>query len=116
VEAKLGIRLVLSAGVFAAALLHAAETLSMVNVGRGSSLQWPLYIGMAKGLFKQKGIELDMIAAPSSAGVQQQLASGSVPLGSGGLVDPIRAIDIEGPADVARFMHPELSRLAVQVK
>jgi len=24
--------------------------------------------------------------------------------------------DIEGPADVARFMHPELSRLAVQVK
>ncbi len=72
---------------------YAVDTLSMVNVGKGSSLQWPLYVGMAKGFFADNNIALDMIAAPSSAAVQQQLASGSVPLGSGGLVDPIRAID-----------------------
>ena len=73
--------------------LLAAETLTMVSVGRGSSIQWPLYIGMSKGYFAEKGINIDLLAASSSAGVQQQLASGSVVLGSGGLADPIRAID-----------------------
>jgi NitT/TauT family transport system substrate-binding protein len=85
--------LLLALACLAAPAAHAAETVTMVNVGKGSSLQWPLYVGMAKGFFAQKGIALDMVAAPSSAAVQQQLASGSVPLGSGGLVDPIRAID-----------------------
>jgi NitT/TauT family transport system substrate-binding protein len=88
--------LVICAAALAAVPVHAAEPLTMVtmvNVGRGSSLQWPLYIGMSKGFFAERGIQLDMLAASSSAAVQQQLASGSVPMGSGGLVDPLRAMD-----------------------
>jgi NitT/TauT family transport system substrate-binding protein len=77
----------------ATAAVPATETVSMAAVGKGSSLEWPLYIAISKGFFADEGIKLDMIAAPSSASVQQWLASGSVMLGAGGLADPIRAID-----------------------
>ncbi|HEY4318963.1 MAG TPA: ABC transporter substrate-binding protein [Herbaspirillum sp.] len=71
----------------------AAQTLSFATVGKGSSLQWPLYIGIAKGFFTDSGIKLDLVSAPSSAAVQQWLASGSITIGISGLVDPLRAID-----------------------
>ncbi|MDB5764412.1 MAG: alkanesulfonate transporter substrate-binding subunit [Herminiimonas sp.] len=73
--------------------VQAAETLNFATVGKGSSLQWPLYIGIAKGFFTDNGIKLDLVAAPSSAAVQQWLASGSMMIGISGLADPIRAID-----------------------
>jgi NitT/TauT family transport system substrate-binding protein len=85
--------LVLSALAFSAASAQAVETISMAAVGKGSALEWPLYIGISKGFFAEKGIKLDMITAPSSASVQQWLTAGSVMIGTGGLADPIRAID-----------------------
>lgn len=85
--------LVLSAVAFGTGTLHAAETLSVATVGKGSAAQWPLFIGISKGFFTEKGIKLDMVAAPSSASVQQWIASGSIMVGTGGLADPIRAID-----------------------
>ncbi|MCQ8781857.1 ABC transporter substrate-binding protein [Mangrovibrevibacter kandeliae] len=71
----------------------AAETITLGTVGSGSALNWPLLIGIDKGFFTAQGVEIDLVTAPSSAAVQQQLAAGSVDMGSGGLVDPIRAID-----------------------
>lgn len=85
--------LILSAAAFGAGSLQAAEALSVATVGKGSAMQWPVFIGISKGFFAEKGIKLDMVAAPSSAAVQQWLASGSVMIGTGGLADPIRAID-----------------------
>lgn len=70
-----------------------AETITLGTVGSGSALSWPLLIAIEKGYFDQNGIKIDLVAAPSSAAVQQQVASGSVDMGAGGLVDPIRAID-----------------------
>ena len=57
---------------------------------------------MDKGFFKQQGIAIEYIKAASSAGVQQQVASGSVDMGVGGLVDPIRAIDKGAPIAIWR--------------
>lgn len=82
---------------------HAEEVISWGTVGSGSATQWPLYIGTAKGYFAEKGIKVDRIAAQSSAQVQQQIAAGSLNVGGGGLVDPLRAIDRGAPVALFRI-------------
>lgn len=76
-----------------AAQASAAETLSMVTTGKGSAQQWPIFIAMAKGFMAENGVAPDLIAASSTAAAMQQLAAGSTNLASGGLTDPLRAID-----------------------
>ena len=87
----------------AASAAHADETITVGDVGSGSANHWPAYIAMDKGFFKQQGIAIEYIKAASSAGVQQQVASGSVDMGVGGLVDPIRAIDKGAPITLLRI-------------
>src|SRR5215475_1234895 len=72
---------------------EAAETITMVTTGKGSAQQWPIFIAIAKGYMAQNGVTLDLVAAPSSAEAVQQLAAGSANLESGGLTDPLLAID-----------------------
>ena len=72
---------------------EAAETITMVTTGKGSAQQWPIFIAMEKGYMAQNGVKLDLVAAPSSAEAVQQLAAGSANLESGGLTDPLLAID-----------------------
>ncbi len=71
----------------------AAETITMVTTGKGSAQQWPIFIAVAKGYMAEYGVALDLVAAPSSAAAVQQLAAGSANLESGGLTDPLLAID-----------------------
>jgi len=71
----------------------AAETLTMVTTGKGSAQEWPIYIAVAKGYMAANGVTPDLIAASSTAAAMQQLAAGSTNLASGGLTDPLRAID-----------------------
>lgn len=80
----------------------AADKILLGTVGSGSALNWPVYIAQAKGFAKEADIDVDIVSAPSSAAVQQQIASGSVDIGEGGLVDPIRAIDKGAPATILR--------------
>ena len=71
----------------------AAETITMVTTGKGSAQQWPIFIAMTKGYMTENGVALDLVAAPSSAAAVQQIAAGSANLESGGLTDPLLAID-----------------------
>jgi NitT/TauT family transport system substrate-binding protein len=71
----------------------AAETISMVTTGKGSAQQWPIFIALTKGYMAESGVALDLIAAPSTAAAVQQIAAGSANLASGGLTDPLLAID-----------------------
>jgi ABC-type nitrate/sulfonate/bicarbonate transport system substrate-binding protein len=73
--------------------VNAAETMTMVTTGKGSAQQWPIYIAIAKGYMAENGVTLDLIAASSTAAAMQQLAAGSANIASGGLTDPLRAID-----------------------
>ncbi|MDB5411207.1 MAG: transporter substrate-binding protein [Rhodospirillales bacterium] len=82
---------------------RAEETITVGTVGTGSSLNWPVYIAQEQGFFAKQGLSVDYVAAPSSAAVQQQVAAGSVDLGSGGLVDPVRAIDKGAPISIFRI-------------
>jgi NitT/TauT family transport system substrate-binding protein len=84
-------------------LAATAETIIWGTVGSGSATQWPLYIGTAKGYFAEKGVTVDRIAIQSSAAVQQQIAAGSLNVGGGGLVDPLRAIDRGAPVALFRI-------------
>ena len=74
-------------------LANATETVTMATTGKGSAQQWPIFIAMAKGFMAANGVVPDLIAAPSTAAAMQQLTAGSTNLGSGGLTDPLRAID-----------------------
>ncbi|WP_157775169.1 ABC transporter substrate-binding protein [Hartmannibacter diazotrophicus] len=70
-----------------------AETVRIITTGKGSALEWPLYIGVSKGFFKSRDIDIDLFSTSSTAMVMQQVTGGSGDLGTGGLTDPIRAID-----------------------
>ena len=71
----------------------ADETITMVTTGKGSAQQWPVFIAVTKGYMAENGVTLDMVAAQSTAAAVQQLAAGSANLASGGLTDPLLAID-----------------------
>jgi NitT/TauT family transport system substrate-binding protein len=71
----------------------AVETITRVTTGKGSAQQWPIFIALTKGYMAENGVALDLIAAQSSAAAVQQLAAGSANLESGGLTDPLLAID-----------------------
>jgi NitT/TauT family transport system substrate-binding protein len=72
---------------------RAAETVTMVTTGKGSAQQWPIFIAIDKGYMAEGGVTLDLVAAPSSAAAVQQIAAGSANIESGGLTDPLLAID-----------------------
>lgn len=72
---------------------HAAQTVTMVTTGKGSAQQWPIFIAIEKGYMAASGVTLDLVAAPSTAAAVQQIAAGSANLASGGLTDPLLAID-----------------------
>lgn len=92
----------LAALVLAPAASFAAETLIMGTTGRGSAQQWPIFIADQKGYFAENNIKMDLVSAPSSSAVIQQLTAGSINLGSGGLADPLRAIDKGAPITLLR--------------
>ncbi|MGB6535809.1 MAG: ABC transporter substrate-binding protein [Xanthobacteraceae bacterium] len=91
--ASLAILAVLAVNAPAVPPAAAAETITMVTTGKGSAQQWPIFIAIAKGYMAEHGVTLDLVAAPSSAAAVQQVAAGSADLESGGLTDPLLAID-----------------------
>jgi NitT/TauT family transport system substrate-binding protein len=109
-----------------AASLRAEDTVTIGNVGSGSALAWPVYIAQEQGFFARQGLTIDLIATPSSAAVQQQVAAGSVNLGNGGLIDPVRAIDKGAAISIFRieakaapyqlYAKPEIKSYAQLVK
>jgi ABC-type nitrate/sulfonate/bicarbonate transport system substrate-binding protein len=80
----------------------AAETLTMVTTGKGSAQQWPIFIAIAKGYMGENGVTLDLVGTSSTAAAMQQLAAGSADIASGGLTDPLRAIDKGAPISLLR--------------
>ncbi len=89
----LGVMVAIAATGLGPSPAAAAETITMVTTGKGSAQQWPIFIALAKGYMAENGVALDMVAAPSSAAAVQQLSAGSANLESGGLTDPLLAID-----------------------
>jgi NitT/TauT family transport system substrate-binding protein len=81
------------AGLATTAQAQTPTTITLVGTGQASANEWPIYIANAKGYFNELGVKLDMVAASSTASAVQQIAAGSGQLASGGLTDPMRAID-----------------------
>src|ERR1700722_3900185 len=82
---------------------RAANSIDYGSVGGPSAALWPLLIGSAKGMFAAEGLTVNLVFAPSSAAVQQQLAAGAVQMGDGGLNDPIHAIFEGAPIALVRL-------------
>src|SRR5262249_60490760 len=66
---------------------RAIDEIGMGSVGGPTALLWPLYIGTATGMFAAENLDIKQIFAPSSAGVQQQLAAGAFQISHSGLTD-----------------------------
>jgi NitT/TauT family transport system substrate-binding protein len=82
----------------------AAETVILGSVGSGTANAWPTYIGIEKGFFAAEDLKADIVHAQSNAAVIQQVAAGSINVGTNsGLVDPIRAIDKGAPIALLRI-------------
>ncbi len=88
-----GLAAVIAALSYGTPAATAAETITMVTTGKGSAQQWPIFIAIAKGYMAASGVTLDLVAAPSTAAAVQQAAAGSTNIESGGLTDPLLAID-----------------------
>ena len=95
--------LLLGGSLLLAQTARAEETITVATVGTGSALNWPIFIAQKEGFFKKDDAAVDFVSAPSSAAVQLQVAAGSVGLGTGGLVDPVRAIDKGAPLSILRI-------------
>lgn len=88
---------------FQGAAARAADRITGGAIGAASGTLWPYYIGLSKGFFAAEGIDLDIVFAPSSAAVMQQLAAGALDIvATSGLADPIHAIDKGAPVAVLR--------------
>ena len=77
--------------VVAVSSSSAQNKLVIGTVGGGNTLEWPLYIAEKKGYLEQEKLALEWVGVQSSAAVMQQLAAGSLNLGTTGLADALRA-------------------------
>jgi NitT/TauT family transport system substrate-binding protein len=73
------------------------------TVGTGSPLEWPVYVAAKKGFLEQEKLVLDWVGVPSSAAVMQQVAAGSLNIGTTGLADALRAPDRGAPTRLLRL-------------
>ena len=77
--------------------------ISVGTVGGGNALEWPLYIAEKKGFLEQEKLALEWVGVQSSAAVMQQVAAGSLNLGTTGLADSLRAADKGGLVVIAQI-------------
>jgi NitT/TauT family transport system substrate-binding protein len=91
--------------LFLALPAYAADTVETGAIGSPSGSLWPIYIGESKGFFATAGVDIDLIFAPSTSGVIQQLTAGSLDaVASTGLPEPISAIDKGAAIAIVRIV------------
>jgi len=91
--------------VLAAAISSSAAQDKIVigTVGGGNTLEWPLYVAAKKGFLDEEKLALEWVGVQSSAAVMQQLAAGSLNIGTTGLADSLRAVDKGAPTRLVRI-------------
>ena len=84
---------------------QAAEKLVAGVAGQASPMTWPFYIAMDKGFLAKRGLEFEVIFAPSASAVLQQLVGGSLDLvASTGINEPIHAAAKGAPVGILRVI------------
>ena len=90
---------------FAAAPVHAADTIAVGMIGAPNGVAWPWYIGAQKGYFAEQNITLDSIYVPTASGLVQQLSAGSLDIVADvGVVEPIHAVEKGAPVALLRII------------
>lgn len=84
--------LVMGAALAPLTKAHAAP-ITLITTGANNPNEWPIFIGKTKKFFEAAGIQLNTVSASSTSAAIQQIAAGSGEMASGGITDPIRAID-----------------------
>lgn len=68
----------------------ADEVISIATIRGIPTIAWPLYIAEAKGMFASQGIKIDINQVLFASNIAQDVTSGSVDMGTVGLVEPVR--------------------------
>jgi NitT/TauT family transport system substrate-binding protein len=97
----LGLLLGLALGI-AAPSAQALETIETGLIGSPQAGGWPYYIALEKGFFTEAGVALDIVYVPTAAGLEQQLAAGSLDVVNIGIVEPIHAVARGAPVAIVR--------------
>ena len=92
------VALALSAG--AGARDAAAATKILAGTVFLSSTVWTEFVADAKGYFKERDLEVEILPTRSSSKAVQQLAAGSLHIASSGIPDYLRAIDQGAPMKI----------------
>jgi NitT/TauT family transport system substrate-binding protein len=74
-----------------AAPSFAADVISIATIRGAAAMRWPLHIAAAKGMFAAVGIEPQFNEVLFASNIAQDVASGSLDMGSVGLIEPVRA-------------------------
>lgn len=104
---RAAMRMMLAAGIAMAPVVNsnAADKLIAGIAGQASPMTWPFYIAMDKGFLAKRGLEFEVIYAPSASAVLQQLVGGSVDLvASTGINEPIHAAAKGAPVGILRVI------------
>lgn len=81
---------------------QAADKIIVGAVSIGTAIQWPLWVMMEKGLAKDEGLDVDLVAGGSASRVLQQAAAGALNLAIPVAGDAFRALDKGAPITVVR--------------
>ncbi len=95
---RLGALLLVGGLALCAAWPARAETKVIEGYVSPGAPEWPEYVGLAFGWFKDNGIALDMVGV--GAGAAQQVTAGSIDLGYSGFPDFIYAINQGAPIKI----------------
>jgi NitT/TauT family transport system substrate-binding protein len=98
------LRVALIAGAVLLGHQASAEPVTVITTGNGNSTDWATMIAEAKGFFKEGGVEVQSIGAQSTAAALQQVAAGSGDMASGGVTDPLYAIDKGAKIGILRII------------
>src|SRR3977135_3102097 len=97
--------LILASALVCGSATEAAEKVVVGMTGPPNALGWPFEIAIEKGFFAAEGINIDKIAAPSSAAVVLQATAGALDMTvQGAFVDVIRAIEKGAPLATGRIL------------
>jgi NitT/TauT family transport system substrate-binding protein len=96
--------LIITAAFACGSPADAAERVVVGTTGPPTALGWPFEIAIAKGFFAAEGIDIDRVAAPSSAAVVLQATAGALDMTvQGAFVDVIRSVEKGAPLAIVRI-------------
>jgi NitT/TauT family transport system substrate-binding protein len=68
----------------------AADTITIATIRGAPTMRWPIYIAEDEGMFAAEGVKVELTQVLFASNIAQDVAAGSIDMGTVGLVEPVR--------------------------